>query len=56
MTVNLQSTVYVEGYCLSCRKESFFYARLLELEMLRNINCPKCHTGEINVTKYETRR
>jgi DNA-directed RNA polymerase subunit RPC12/RpoP len=56
MSVNLQTSVYVEGYCLTCKAETYFWARMLELEMQKNIRCTKCHEGEICVTLYDTRR
>jgi hypothetical protein len=53
MSINLHSTVYVEGYCEDCKSETFFWARMIELEMDNYYKCKKCKKGEMHFTKYE---
>jgi hypothetical protein len=56
MSVTMQSTVYVEGYCEYCERKIMFYTRVLEMEMKKNNLCIHCRKGEICITKYEIGR
>lgn len=53
MSVTLQSTVYVEGYCESCKTKTYFYSRVFEMEMKKGLRCNYCSKGEVCITKYE---
>jgi hypothetical protein len=56
MSINLQSTVYVEGYCEACKRKTFFWTKMIDLEIEKSIGCAICKKGKIAIVKYESVR